>query len=255
MGCRLLSGTGADDSDNLDRELTRRFARARGVRAVKTLICEWHPGAVESLALPGDSLIAGAICGAAALVQRSCVTVRNVVWEQDRRGFFETLKRMKGSVSWLTAEKASPFDTANITVEWHPLEGVHITTEQALTMRSELPILAVVASCASGTTVIREDSAIPSKGQVTFRLLAQGLVEMGAHVGDFTDGIVLDGVTELRGAHVNASKDPSVALALAMAALGASGETEIDDIPDEHPALAELLKALETVTSSTISHE
>ena len=252
LGCHVKSGTATDDPNGRNRELTRRLARARGIRAVETCTCEWHPDAVESLTLPGDSLIAAAICGAAALIQRSRVTVRRVIWEQDRRGFFEILKRMKGTVSWSPAGKTELFDTANVTVEWHPLEGIHVTAEQALAMRDELPILAAVASYASGTTVIREDGTIPSKGRETFRILARGLVEMGVHVGDFTDGIVLDGRTELNGTAVNVADNPAAALALAVTALGASGETGIDDVPDEYSSIPELMKIVGTIASPAV---
>ena len=92
----------------------------------------------------------------------------------------------------------------------------------------ELPVLAVAATQLRGNTVISGAAELRVKESDRIAAMAQGLSAMGAAVEETPDGWSITGPTRLRGARVSALGDHRVAMALAVAALLAEGETEID---------------------------
>ena len=230
---RLISLTGFsvekyDGEVDPGYELERRLARSGEGRTPVLRKLVWHGLPDGEIAIPGDVTIAAAICGTAALVQRSKVTMSDVCWEQGRRGFFEALKRMKIDITWEPSKSNSSFETASVRIKWSRSDGIHLTAEQAAFMGPELPILSVVTTAADGKSVIITDGKSPLPERSMFAILSQGLERMGAHVGDFADGIIVDGGNELRGAEdVEMGDVPETALALAVAGLAASGNTTL----------------------------
>ena len=104
------------------------------------------------------------------------------------------------------------------------------------TMRSELHLLGAVAVSARGETVLRAPDTGSGMGREDFRALKEGLETLGAHIGDYRYGMVVKGPRELKGAKVQSGGAPGIALALALAGMVASGETEIMDFePDAYP--------------------
>jgi 5-enolpyruvylshikimate-3-phosphate synthase len=240
---------------NRDRALDRRLARARGEKALKTVRIVWRGHISSRIVLPADMAIAAAIAGCALLVPRSRVTIRNVLWEQDSRGFFELLKRMKGMISWTGTTKNDLFETATVTVQWGPLEGIQVTAGQSAGMREDLLVLAAIAAVASGKTVASADHANRFSGRKEFSILTAGLHTMGARVGDYTGGLVVNGVQELRGASIDTAGEHGVALALAVASVAAAGESTLDGLPEPAPVLSAFLRIAGELTGSTISPE
>lgn len=252
FGCTgaALESTGVE---NRDLELTRRLARVRGIRSSQTSVFEWSPVSVRPFVLPGDGVVAGALAICAALHPRSKLIIRGTVWEQDRRGLFDALKRMKAPVSWMPSKQISALETADLTAAWGPFEGVQITADQSARMWEEQFLLVAAASYAAGRTVISADTTLPTIDRARFRCLAENLGRMGVHVGDFADGIVLNGIPELRGAAVDADGDELIALTLGCAALAASGKTELSGIPGSAPRLDAFLDAVKSVTGLQLS--
>ena len=90
----------SDLPEGRDAELERRLAKMSGESPPdfrKFRRCEVME---TTIVLPGDTLVAGALALTAALVQKSGLKLRNVLWEQGRRGFFESLRRMKADLEY-----------------------------------------------------------------------------------------------------------------------------------------------------------
>jgi len=241
LGCSVSSPEGGDDTDE---ELMRRLARAGKDEPHERREFSWNGDHASVIKIPGDTTLAASIGGAAVLVQGSHVTLEKVLWERSRRGFFEALRRMKCQVdaTLLPPERFS-FDSADITMKWSKCDGISVTPGQARTMEAELPILCAVASCATGTTVIRADQNVPGFGKDRCRAMARGLEILGGHVGSYADGIVFHGIQELRGGEVDAGDSEHVALGLALAGLAAWGTTTLDNV-GEQSYLFELFRRL-----------
>lgn len=236
---RILDSLGArgkrpENRDGGGDELARRLAKMSRERPLVESRFEWDCADCE-IRIPGDTSLAAALAGAGAVLARSDITIRNVLCEQGRKGFFEALRRMRGTIE-MTPTRGYSFDAADFQVRGSSLEGIHLTPPQARTMRSELMILGAVAASAKGKTILGGPDSGPNLERATFRALKSGLETLGAHIGDYRDGIVVKGPREMSGAEVDSDGVPGVALALAVAGLTAAGSTDILGFtPDEYP--------------------
>ncbi len=228
--------------DNQNIEISRRLARSEGEKSLEIRKFEWTDKKGGVIKIPGDSTIAAAVCGSAAIIEKSDVTVEGVIWEQGRRGFFDALNRMKINFEWEPDNDDYSFDSAIVRVRWSKSEGIHLSTEQALAMSSELLILGSVAAFATDKTVISDDREFPGLEKDSFKVFAKGLEKLGADIGVFSDGIVLNGAQELTGNYIDSGGNPDVALALTITALNSYGTTTISGfIVDDYP-VGEFLK-------------
>lgn len=107
------------------------------------------------------------------------------------------------------------------------LRPVHVNGTMAAQMIDELPVLAVMATQAFGTSVIAGAAELRVKESDRLFAMESGLREMGADITASEDGWVINGPRDLEGAHVDSAGDHRVAMALAVAGLIAEGKTEI----------------------------
>jgi len=134
-----------------------------------------------------------------------------------------------------------------ITVSASELRGAAVGGALIPRLIDEVPALAVVAAVASGRTEIRDAAELRVKESDRIAAVARGLGAMGARVSERPDGMIIEGGTRLRGAHVSSGGDHRLAMALAVAGLVAEGETVVDDtacIETSFPRFAETINAL-----------
>ena len=91
----------------------------------------------------------------------------------------------------------------------------------------EIPVLAVAAACAEGTTVVRDASELRVKESDRIATVASELSRFGVRLEERPDGMSIEGGTRLRGAKVDSHGDHRLAMALAVAGLVADGETRL----------------------------
>jgi 3-phosphoshikimate 1-carboxyvinyltransferase len=114
-------------------------------------------------------------------------------------------------------------------------------------MIDEFPILAVAATQADGTTVVREAAELRVKETDRIAGIAAALQAMGAAIQPTPDGFVVEGPCRLHGAVVDSRGDHRLAMALTVAGLVAEGETVVrsaECIADSFPGFAGILQAL-----------
>ena len=108
-------------------------------------------------------------------------------------------------------------------------------------------MLAVVGSQIDGGVEIRDASELRHKESDRLAVTALNLRAMGAEVEEFDDGIRVFGPAQLRGALIDSRGDHRIAMAFAVAALIAKGETEItgaECVSISFPEFFELLHSL-----------
>jgi 3-phosphoshikimate 1-carboxyvinyltransferase len=110
----------------------------------------------------------------------------------------------------------------------HPVGPLHVNGNGAARMIDELPVLAVVATQLTGTSLIAGASELRVKESDRLAAMAEGLSAMGADIEVQEDGWVIKGPRRLEGARVDSAGDHRIAMALAVAALIADGKTEIE---------------------------
>ena len=108
------------------------------------------------------------------------------------------------------------------------LRTFRVERGMAAGMIDELPVLAVAATQAAGTSVIAGAGELRVKESDRLAAMEAGLTEMGADINVQDDGWIIKGPRRLEGARVDSAGDHRVAMALAVAALVADGKTEID---------------------------
>lgn len=188
------------------------------------------PLEARPIAVPGDISSAAFFAVAAAIVPGSDVVMRNVGLNESRAGVLAVLARSGASVIVEPdAEVAGePAGTVRVAATGR-LGAFEVGAAEVPLLVDEIPVLAVAATQAEGTTVISGAQELRVKESDRLHAMAVNLRAMGATVEERPDGLVIDGPTRLRGAVVRADGDHRVAMALAIAGLVAEGETVIED--------------------------
>ena len=115
-------------------------------------------------------------------------------------------------------------------------------------MIDEIPVIAVAAALANGTTIIRDAAELRVKETDRIAAVASNLRAMGVTVEEFPDGMAITGGSPLKGAKLPCHGDHRIAMAFAVAGLFAEGETIIEDtacVNTSYPGFAEALRHIQ----------
>jgi 3-phosphoshikimate 1-carboxyvinyltransferase len=112
----------------------------------------------------------------------------------------------------------------------------------------EVPALAAAAAFAEGPFTVSGASELRVKESDRLAALAEGLAALGARVRERPDGLVVEGGAGLRGARVRSHGDHRIAMALAVASLGAEGASEIENADCVAVSFPEFFAVLATGT-------
>ena len=185
--------------------------------------------APAELEIPGDPSSAAFLVAAALLVARGELRISGVGLNPTRTGFVEVLRRMGASVGVEAgAPQAGEPVGAMVLKDAPSLVGTEVAPAEIASLVDEVPILSVVATQATGTTLICGAEELRYKESDRISQMAQGLTAMGASVSELPDGLRITGPTPLKGVAIDAQGDHRIAMSFAVAGLIASGVTEID---------------------------
>ena len=175
------------------------------------------------------------------------VLLRHVGINPTRDGILRVIRSMGGQVDILDKTVSGGEPAADLLVRSCPLHGTVIEGDLIPTLIDELPVLAVLAAFAEGTTTIRNAEELRVKESDRLSILAESLSAMGADVTETEDGLIIRGGKPLRGAVIHSHLDHRIAMSFAVAALAAEGETEIteaDCVKISYPNFFEDLNSL-----------
>lgn len=144
--------------------------------------------------VPGDPSSAAFIVCAAALKSESKVVVENVSLNPARIGFARVLERMGAdvSVSAMSSQGAEP--CGNLSVCYRPqLHACEVSPEEIASLIDEIPVLALVAATASGTTVFRGAGELRVKETDRFQAIIDGLSLLGVRAWGQGDDLFVEG--------------------------------------------------------------
>ena len=117
---------------------------------------------------------------------------------------------------------------ADLRVKHSQLKACEIAGDLIPRLIDEIPILAVAAAFAEGTTVIKDAAELRVKESDRLAVMASELGKMGANIIELESGLEITGGNSLRSAQVDSKSDHRIAMSLAIAALNATGETIIN---------------------------
>ena len=210
---RMLSAMGADISVN---------GTAIRVAPAKKLYS-------QDICVPGDISSAAFFMTAAAIMPDSCVRIKNAGINPTRTGIIDVFKSMGANISIENVRTESGEETADIVVSSSSLKGTVIEGEMIPRLIDELPIIAVAALFAEGTTVIRNAEELKVKESNRISAIVGELSKCGADITETADGMIIKGGKPIFGADFVTRGDHRMAMSLAVLAQLADGKSTIDD--------------------------
>jgi 3-phosphoshikimate 1-carboxyvinyltransferase len=180
------------------------------------------------LDVPGDVSSAAFWMVAAAALPDSEVVVTDVGLNPTRTGIVEVLRRMGADVQVVADPGSTTEPRGTLTVRHGELRAVTIEPDEVPGVIDELPVLGALATH-GGELHVTGAQELRVKESDRISALADGFRRMGADIVEAPDGFTIRGHHRLRGGEVDARHDHRLAMAFAIAALGASGPTIVHD--------------------------
>jgi 3-phosphoshikimate 1-carboxyvinyltransferase len=181
----------------------------------------------QKVIVPGDISSAAFWLVAGAIVPDSNLVVENVGVNPTRTGILEALAMMGADIQLENQREVAGEPVADLRVRSVRLQSCTIEGDLIPRLIDEIPILAVAAVFAEGTTVIKDAEELRVKESDRIAVMAQQLNKMGANVTELPDGMEITGGTPLVGTDVDSHTDHRIAMSLAIASLVATGTTTI----------------------------
>jgi 3-phosphoshikimate 1-carboxyvinyltransferase len=208
-------------------EKSGKTVRIRGLAAGNGS-AKLHP---RSLDIPGDLSSAVFFIAAASLFPDSNLLIHNVGLNPTRTAILDVFASMGASLHMLSVRSAHGEIVGDLAVKGASLKGGVIEGEQIPLVIDELPMLAALGPYTEQGIEIRDAAELRVKESDRIAALAENLLRMGATVEERPDGLRVEGraAGKLRAAEIEPHGDHRIAMAFAVAALGASGATLIRD--------------------------
>ncbi len=236
--CVLLAGLYADGETTIiepykSRDHTERLFRYLGadlkIKQNKITVSPDMNLNAKNLVIPGDISSAAFFMVAGAMVKNSQITLKNVGINPTRTGILEVLSKMGARFEIVNQKFQNNEPSADIIIYSSQLKGIDISGSIIPRIIDEIPIIAVAATQAKGQTVIRDAQELRYKETDRIRAVVENLKNMGVQVKELPDGLVIEGEQNLIGSKISSYDDHRIAMAFAIAALSATGETMIDN--------------------------
>ena len=232
LAALFARGNTCVEEPQLSRDHTERLLRSLGVslkiedNRVEVAPLTAAPPALD-LVVPGDISSAAYWLVAGAIHPRARLKIINCGINPTRAGLIEALQAMGAVLKIENERRQGDEPVADIQVESSELKGIDISGEMVPRLIDEIPVLAVAASLAKGTTTIRGAEELRVKESDRIDTTVKELSRMGAVIEALPDGMIIRGVQRLHGAEVDSHQDHRLAMSLGVAALAAQGITTI----------------------------
>ena len=181
----------------------------------------------QKVEVPGDISSAAFFIAAGLLIPGSELLIKNVGINPTRDGILRVCKQMGANLELLNTRTQCGEPVADILVKHSELNGTIIEGDLIPTLIDELPVIAVMAACANGETIIRNAEELKVKESNRLEIIVHHLSEMGCDITGTEDGMIIRGGKPLHGAVLDSHLDHRIAMSFAVAGLVADGETEI----------------------------
>lgn len=241
--CILLAGLYANGETSvtepgLSRNHTELMLKEFGadIRSVHDLDCSRTTAIIQpgrelhgqKLTVPGDISSAAYFIAAGLIVPDSEIRITNVGINPTRAGILKVCEDMGARIELSNERTEGGEKIADITVRTSRLHGTVIEGDIIPALIDEIPVIAVMAAVAEGTTVIRDAAELKVKETDRIETVTDNLKAMGCDVTPTEDGMIING-GKLKGASIHTLLDHRIAMAFSIAALAAEGRTRILD--------------------------
>ncbi|GAB6384641.1 3-phosphoshikimate 1-carboxyvinyltransferase [Enterococcus cecorum] len=180
----------------------------------------------QEVIVPGDISSAAFFIVAAAILKNSQVVLKNVGINPTRTGILDVLEAMGGTFELSEIDEAN--ESATITVSSSTLKSTTIQGADIPRLIDELPIIALLATQAEGTTIIKDAQELKVKETNRIDATCEELQKLGANIEPTDDGMIIHGPVQLHGGKVSSRGDHRIGMMLQIAALLTEKIVELD---------------------------
>ncbi len=180
----------------------------------------------QEVIVPGDISSAAFFIVAAAILKNSQVVLKNVGINPTRTGILDVLEAMGGTFELSEIDEAN--ESATITVTSSTLKATTIQGADIPRLIDELPIIALLATQAEGTTIIKDAQELKVKETNRIDATCEELQKLGANIEPTDDGMIIHGPVQLHGGKVSSRGDHRIGMMLQIAALLTEEIVELD---------------------------
>lgn len=177
--------------------------------------------------IPGDLSSAAFFLCAAALFPGSRLLISGLLMNPTRARLLDILILMGVGISVAELEDKHGELVGTVEVDGRDLRGATIAGADTAALIDEIPVLAAVAPYTTNGIEVRDAKELRVKESDRIAAMATNLRAMGAELEEREDGLKIPGGQSLRGAEIDSFGDHRIAMAFAVAALRAEGETTI----------------------------
>lgn len=202
----------------------------------------------QHVVVPGDISSAAFFLVAGAIVPNSEITLTNVGINPTRTGIIECLQKMGANLQITKEKLINEEKMADLIISTSQLTGIEISGEIIPRLIDEIPVIAVLATQANGTTIIKDAEELKVKETNRIDTVVSQLKKLGANIEATEDGMIIHGPTPLSGGQVASFGDHRIGMSMAIAGLVANESVEIEEIEAIEVSYPNFFQHLEKLT-------
>ncbi len=236
--CVLLAGLNADGKTSftepyISRNHTEIMLKYMGANInidKNTVTIEKSVLEPRIIEVCGDISSAAYFIAAGLIVPNSKIILKNVGLNPTRTGILEVAEKMGGNIEILDKKNISGEITGDIQISYSDLKACTIEGEIIPRLIDELPVIAVLATQAEGTTIIKDAQDLRNKESDRIKAVVTELKKIGADIEETPDGFIINGKKSLKGGvEVETYHDHRLAMSLYAAGLICDKPISIND--------------------------
>lgn len=182
----------------------------------------------RKIMVPGDISSAAYFIAAGLITPNSCITIKNVGINPTRAGILDACAAMGADITMENVKNDSGEPVADLVIKTSDLNGITLKGPIIPRLIDELPVIAILACFAKGTTIIQDAAELKVKESNRIDVMVKNLTAMGAAITATDDGMIIEGGRPLHGATIQSHLDHRIAMSFAVASLVADGVTTIE---------------------------
>src|SRR5690625_4351948 len=180
--------------------------------------------------VPGDMSSAAFLIAAAAIVPQSQLTLKNAALNKTRIGIIDELKQMNVNYSISNQQTVNQEDFGDLTIANGEMKSTVLSGKIIPRLIEEIPIIALLATQAEGTTIIKDAEELRVKETDRIHAVVDVLTSLGATIEETEDGMIVHGKTPITGCEIRSYSDHRIAMMGIIASLIANEPVTIDEI-------------------------
>jgi len=206
----------------------------------------------KKLTIPGDISSASFWIVGALILPESNILLRNVGLNPTRTGIIDVLEKMGASLIKKNLTEISGEICGDLVVKYQSLRATTINGHLVPRLIDEIPLIALLATQASGTTIIKGAEELRVKETDRIEAVVNVLSKLGANIRATDDGMIIKGNSSLTGGEVSSYGDHRIAMMIVIASLIIKDEIKVDDLSSISISYPDFFEDLKQLTKGKI---